>query len=461
MEKLPEYLAVFDEEFEGVFAISLVDLPANEFMFVRLSKIPESHTVLSVVDEEKRLVTGVVLVPEQKILRYDEQTKEYYYLVFTEEDIAKFSRQFIKSGYQQNSTENHDYGKQIENLTFVETWIVGDPSNDKANALGFDVPKGTWMVSGYVEDDEVLQKIKNKELNGFSIDGILKKVKKDELAYIPKRRARNEPPWHDNCQCEYNRKTGKFTTGEDTCDYCKEQAKKYGFSNIKDNNMNLLKKLVRLMSEETQLILEIPTEDYGTITVEELKIGNIVYDADMKPLPNIEFEFEGFIFKTDDTGAIESSEAIPAEEIVVEEQEVVIDPPPTDENLEGQLVEVVMENGDVFTCESFSVGDELFLNGELYTSQTTDIEGHRITTDENGVITSNEEIIQEVENLRAEVETLKAQNLSSLQEIETLKTQIDTLSAAPAVDKLKSNENKNYKETAMDKFYRIAANHKK
>jgi hypothetical protein len=42
---------------------------------------------------------------------------------------------------------------------------------DKSTALGFDVPKGTWMVSYKINNKETWQKIKNGELNGFSITG--------------------------------------------------------------------------------------------------------------------------------------------------------------------------------------------------------------------------------------------------------------------------------------------------
>jgi len=425
MQPLIEYLAKYDEDFEGVFAISLVDRPANEFLFVNLSKAPVI-TQLQVVDEEKRLVTGVVLVPDQKILRYDEQTQEHYYLIFKEEDILKFSREFIKKGYQKNSTENHDYGKQIENLTFVETWIVQDPTNDKANALGFDVPKGTWMVSGYVEDDDILTKIKNKELNGFSIDGILKKVK-----------------------------------------------------HKKNTNMSFLDKLFALVKEETKL-QEITTDDLGVLTVEKLELGFIVYDADMNPVPNIEFEFEGWIYKTDENGAINLIDEKPEDEIDIKIEEAPVEeaPAPAEEPIsEEPLEEVVMENGDVFTSESFSVGDSLFLNGELYISQTTDIEGRRITTDENGIITSNEEIIAQVDELKAQlsgitkekedaIEALKAEYQTAIDKIAALEAQVEALSAAPATGKLKAindeDKDKNpLTESKYDVFNRIAKNYKK
>ena len=46
-----------------------------------------------------------------------------------------------------------------------------DKDNDKANALGFDVPKGTWMVTYKVNDEELWNQIKDGTVRGFSIEG--------------------------------------------------------------------------------------------------------------------------------------------------------------------------------------------------------------------------------------------------------------------------------------------------
>jgi hypothetical protein len=42
---------------------------------------------------------------------------------------------------------------------------------DKSTSLGFNVPEGTWMTSYKINDKETWQKIKNGDLNGYSIAG--------------------------------------------------------------------------------------------------------------------------------------------------------------------------------------------------------------------------------------------------------------------------------------------------
>lgn len=47
---------------------------------------------------------------------------------------------------QNNATLEHD--EKVGDTTYFESWIVEDPANDKANALGFkDIVKKTWFVS--------------------------------------------------------------------------------------------------------------------------------------------------------------------------------------------------------------------------------------------------------------------------------------------------------------------------
>ena len=77
---------------------------------------------------------------------------------------------FLEENKQHNTDINHDDKISNEN-TLLESWIVNDPEMDKSATLGFNVPKGTWMVSYKINNKETWQKIKNGELNGFSITG--------------------------------------------------------------------------------------------------------------------------------------------------------------------------------------------------------------------------------------------------------------------------------------------------
>ena len=49
--------------------------------------------------------------------------------------------------------------------------IIEDEKLDKSRKYGFDLPKGTWMISMKVNNDEVWNKVKAGEVKGFSIEG--------------------------------------------------------------------------------------------------------------------------------------------------------------------------------------------------------------------------------------------------------------------------------------------------
>ena len=56
---------------------------------------------------------------------------------------------------------------------------------DKSALYGFSLPKGTWMVSMKIENDELWSKIKSGELKGLSIEGYfidkIQKMKKQDF----------------------------------------------------------------------------------------------------------------------------------------------------------------------------------------------------------------------------------------------------------------------------------------
>jgi hypothetical protein len=53
----------------------------------------------------------------------------------------------------------------------VESWIIDNPDMDKSKAYGFDLPKGTWMISMKIEDENVWKQVKEGKYKGFSIEG--------------------------------------------------------------------------------------------------------------------------------------------------------------------------------------------------------------------------------------------------------------------------------------------------
>jgi phage head maturation protease len=120
------------------------------------------------VDKEKRIVTGPALIPKKLIYRKDDG--DGFYIYFTEDTIEKASQLYLKDGNQFNTTMQHE--NEVHGVTLVESWIKVD-EKDKATALGFDVPDGTWMVSLKVDNDDVWNNfIKTGKVKGFSIEGV-------------------------------------------------------------------------------------------------------------------------------------------------------------------------------------------------------------------------------------------------------------------------------------------------
>ena len=67
---------------------------------------------------------------------------------------------------------NIEHTNIVAKDTFVvESWIIEDEYDDKANALGLKYPKGSWVITMKVESPKVWNDIKDGKYAGFSIEG--------------------------------------------------------------------------------------------------------------------------------------------------------------------------------------------------------------------------------------------------------------------------------------------------
>lgn len=158
-------LKIKDEAEDGVFAISLVESPAIEEDFVKLSK---QQIELKVVDEEKRILVGFALVPEKRIYRQMEG-KEFN-IYFSKETVAKTAELYMKQLNLKNWTLEHE--QKTEGVSVIESWIVEDPKNDKSNLYKLDPKGGEWVIMTKVYNDEVWNEVKDGKYKGFSIEGM-------------------------------------------------------------------------------------------------------------------------------------------------------------------------------------------------------------------------------------------------------------------------------------------------
>jgi hypothetical protein len=127
-------------------------------------------------DNEKHIVLGPAMVPDQKIFRKDEQGNPYY-VFFSSETIKMIAEKYMRNKYIDNNDHMHD-GKAVKDVYVIESWIKED-DEDKSNKYGFnDLPIGTWFVSMKINNPKIWEKVKMGELNGFSVSGYFQEVSK-------------------------------------------------------------------------------------------------------------------------------------------------------------------------------------------------------------------------------------------------------------------------------------------
>jgi len=149
----------------GIHAVSVVHSPAIEENFIALSK----HEIeLKEVDAEKKILMGAALVPNKQILRADKDGKGYY-IYFSEDTIKKASELFLMRSNQNNATLEHK--EKLNGLSVVESWVIDNPEMDKSKEYGFNLPKGTWMISMKVNNEDIWKEVKAGKVKGFSIEG--------------------------------------------------------------------------------------------------------------------------------------------------------------------------------------------------------------------------------------------------------------------------------------------------
>jgi hypothetical protein len=109
------------------------------------------------VDEEKRLVFGEVFAPFVPDTQGD---------FMTDKEIEKMAHDFLRARRQKRVDQDHD--NEEAGAVVVESFIVreGDPD--------FPIP-GAWVVGTHIPKDEVWKRVKDGELNGFSMEAVVTK----------------------------------------------------------------------------------------------------------------------------------------------------------------------------------------------------------------------------------------------------------------------------------------------
>ena len=308
-----------DEEENGVFAISHVLDPAIEAMYVFMGNEKDVEIKLATVSDEKRIVVGPVLIPNQLILRKHPTTGDPFNIFFDAETIKHIQENFVSKSYQNNSTIEHD-GELIEDVSFVETWIKEDDVHDKSVLYGFDQPIGTMFAMQKVKNDDVWNDyIKTGKVKGFSIDGVF------DLEKI-------------NLKSEYM-DSKEASIGKKIIDAIKE-----GFASL---SLSTETTEVVEITEEPIKLAQMKLKDGVTVLeAESFEVGKevvvVAEDGTKTPAPEGEHQLEDDSFIVvkivDEKSIIDEVKPKAEEEVVIEETEVEM----TTEQINARLADITI-----------------------------------------------------------------------------------------------------------------------
>ena len=216
-----------------VDTIALVDYPAIEADFVKLSKVNkinfqdetdfEFEFINSLIEDafvqgdpdekvmarlkDKNLLAAPIMIankpiyrvgfdwdgldeidwelPEEEIESELDKLVYEYYGFFDEDAVRNSAYMFQEKGYQNKWNLMHDEYQEAQGVSLVESWVVEDPYNDKSNSFGYILNPGSWFGLVQIDNqalyDEYIEtgQIKGVSVEAWTMDNVLQTYEKD------------------------------------------------------------------------------------------------------------------------------------------------------------------------------------------------------------------------------------------------------------------------------------------
>lgn len=127
--------------------------------------------ILERTGDEERLVTGIVADPEN--------VDSYGQMI--EEDVVRkmallFMERFGNMGTDHAKDEEGNPIILNDDIIIVESWVTRNE-----DVIGGErVPKGAWMLTVRVVNDDIWQRVVNGDLNGYSFEAVVWRIPLDE-----------------------------------------------------------------------------------------------------------------------------------------------------------------------------------------------------------------------------------------------------------------------------------------
>ena len=137
----------------------------------KLAQIDKTKLSFQIISEEKRIISGALMLADELIYRNNEKFGEHY-VKFSAETIKSIAIKWAKKNFNNHVNLMHDPEQKVKGVTMFESWLV-DSERGIMPMKGFEgCSDGSWFGSFYVENEKVWQSIKKGDYKGFSVEGL-------------------------------------------------------------------------------------------------------------------------------------------------------------------------------------------------------------------------------------------------------------------------------------------------
>lgn len=185
-------MKLFELDIDGdsseVYFNSIVSVPAHlrAALKFKMSKPKKQFSF----NDEKQIVTGVVIAVDEFIDRYDEDTNEKFQVVFRKAVADKIMLDYFKKGYANNLNFEHEEGNTLKSAYLIESYQIDSQRGNSVPAAfeSQNLKDGSIIFSYKIEDKQEWELAKEK--GGFSIEGIFNlievKSKNENMSLLKK-----------------------------------------------------------------------------------------------------------------------------------------------------------------------------------------------------------------------------------------------------------------------------------
>lgn len=146
--ELPLYQAEINESCDGIEFVALTSKPAINVNFLRFN-----DSLQFSADEEKRVITGPIMLANTPLFRRDSQRGEYY-VMYTPETIDVMATKMLFDKRTTAVNIEHIEGSEVKGVILKELYIK-DSSRGIAPVEFADVPEGSLFATYKVENQVV------------------------------------------------------------------------------------------------------------------------------------------------------------------------------------------------------------------------------------------------------------------------------------------------------------------